>query len=176
MTPQTTTIYDAMIPYKDLIVPVAVLLTAVIVAFFSKPFNEKERIKRIRIKLLEKLKFKISFDLSRMLPVKKEDATDEDYLAQVKEKVDEYYVDEDTAVYGIATSELVYARYLFLYCVLKYASVILSFIIVFMFFLIKNIFILLIPLALFWVIYIALEYKKDMYDRICDKNEVVDDK
>ena len=156
-----------------------------LIAIVNKPFGEKKEIDILRKSLLGEMRFKLAIELASYLPVKNEVQEDDDYIAQVQVKTNEYLSLKNHAILNYFNSEKIYKKYVFLYKIFKNAIiglpivVILCSLVLFTFYSEKItiehcVVSTVILIALLLLLWFLKERMKDKYTDLCDEYEVAE--
>jgi len=154
-------------------------------AFITKPTAEKTKIDALRKNLLETLRFKMAVEVAVCLPVKKKKMPDDDYLEMCRSSLNNYFSANSPVIVDFLGSERAYRSYVRYFKVFKYAIVVIPIFAILVGF-ISFVFwrdvlslesativicILILFILLFWWL---KERRRDKYDDLCSKYEVVE--
>ncbi len=172
----------------DQLISLSPLVVGVIAWLITSPGREENRIGRLRKKLLDDLRLRVSKQIAEKLPEKKKGISADDYWAQTQESIKEYIALNQKEFLDFSTSESRYRKFVTTVRFFKY-SIFLSALILGGFFLILFGFEQKIPanivaigkivvggILLFVIIGFAtcLERAKDKFQDLCSDYEIAD--
>lgn len=155
-----------------------------ILGVLGRPFDEKLKVERQRKNLLDGLRFKISIEVSQVIPVKNFDDTQDDYVLICREGLKEYFASNSGSLIDLINTEKIFTSYIRYFKLFKYAFVgipifaIISGILLALFNKLSlNLCLIgiLFSLVIIGILWFIMENRKDKFSDLCSKYEIVCD-
>ena len=165
---------------------IAAVTTSILTWIFTRPVDEEARIGRLRKNLLSHFRFKMSIEVSNVLPEKTIEIQKDDYVAICRDKLNEYFSTNSKLLMDFLGCERLFKSYIMHLRCFKYGIIIIPIIGGVIVFILKELFknevstlyyvivsiVLILIIVFLWFL---MEKTKDNYHDLCSKYEVVDD-